>query len=122
MEVLTLIQEARDAGLVVVVDRDELVVRGPRRLAVLAHRLIDRKCEVIAALRIDVPFVDLVSVDVPCVTQAAVEPIPKRPGKRRSRIGNGFGAIKPTIPPASILETPRTMCPLCGARPVLAEL
>jgi hypothetical protein len=50
MDGLTLLSEARAAGLEVKVDGDRLVVRGPRSAAHLAERLLEMKQEVIALL------------------------------------------------------------------------
>jgi hypothetical protein len=51
MESLTLLDFARQAGLVVPRAGDRLVVRGPKRLAALAGELLDRKAEVLGALQ-----------------------------------------------------------------------
>lgn len=48
---LTLLVEARRAGLEVRAEGDRLVVRGPRRLEPLARRLLEHKAEVLAVLR-----------------------------------------------------------------------
>jgi hypothetical protein len=50
MEGLTLLREARAAGLSVARDGDELVIRGPRRAEPVARLLLSRKVEVIRAL------------------------------------------------------------------------
>jgi hypothetical protein len=50
MDGLTLLQQARDAGLAVESNGDKLVIRGPRRAEVVARLLIEHKPEVIAAL------------------------------------------------------------------------
>jgi hypothetical protein len=50
MEIIALIKEARDAGLTALVEGDELIVRGPRRLGSLARELIGQKAAVLAAL------------------------------------------------------------------------
>jgi hypothetical protein len=50
MDGLTLLRQARDAGLAVESDGDKLVIRGPRRAEVVARLLIEHKPEVIAAL------------------------------------------------------------------------
>ena len=47
---ITLLDEAYAAGLSVNIDGDKLVVRGPRRAAPIARKLLDRKSEVMAAL------------------------------------------------------------------------
>jgi hypothetical protein len=50
MEGLTLLREARAAGLSLARDGDELVIRGPRRAEPVARMLLSRKPEVIRAL------------------------------------------------------------------------
>ncbi len=50
MEAVSLLREAEDAGLVVRVDGDRLVVRGPKSAGAIAERLLDHKAEVIEAL------------------------------------------------------------------------
>lgn len=50
MECLTILREARSAGLIVNTDGRRLIIRGPRRLADLAKRLLDRKEDVLALL------------------------------------------------------------------------
>ena len=41
MEAVSLLREAEDAGLVVHVDGDRLVVRGPKSAGAIAERLLD---------------------------------------------------------------------------------
>jgi hypothetical protein len=48
---LSLLAEARLAGLSVAAEGDRLVIRGPRKAEVVALRLIDHKGEVLAGLR-----------------------------------------------------------------------
>ena len=50
MDGLTLIEQAKAAGLTVRADGDKLIVCGPKRLESLAKRLIDNKPLVMAAL------------------------------------------------------------------------
>ena len=50
MDGMTLLQEARTSGLTVEAVGDKLVIRGPRRLGDLAHRLLEEKAAVMAAL------------------------------------------------------------------------
>ncbi len=52
---LTLLDEARTAGLTVAVDGDKLVIRGPRSEDASARRLIAAKADVIAALQPKIP-------------------------------------------------------------------
>jgi hypothetical protein len=51
MEAMRLIAEARGVGLTVLAEGDSLVVRGPRSAETIARRLLDRKADVMAALR-----------------------------------------------------------------------
>ena len=50
MDGLTLLQQARAAGLTVAVDGDRLRIRGPRRAEPMARRLLEQKPLVLAAL------------------------------------------------------------------------
>src|SRR5262245_7115820 len=52
MDGLTLLEQARSAGLTVVVQGDKLVIRGPRRAGPLAEQLLAHKGEVIDALTV----------------------------------------------------------------------
>lgn len=47
---LTLLAEARAAGLTVLADHGRLIVRGPREAEPLAHQLLAHKAEVLNAL------------------------------------------------------------------------
>jgi hypothetical protein len=51
MDGVALLIEARSAGLAVAVEGGRLVIRGPRRAEPVARKLIQRKPEVVAALR-----------------------------------------------------------------------
>src|SRR5262249_34737413 len=53
MDGLTLLAQARSAGLTVRVRGDKLVIRGPRRAGPLAEQLLARKAEVIDALAVE---------------------------------------------------------------------
>ena len=55
MDGLALLTEAKQAGLVVLVDGERLRIRGPRRAESIAQRLIDHKALVIEALANDLP-------------------------------------------------------------------
>lgn len=55
MDGMSLLREARAAGLLVMVHGDQLVVRGPRRAEAVAQRLLDHKAEIVAALVNDLP-------------------------------------------------------------------
>ena len=50
MDGLTLLRQAREAGLAVALDGDRLVIRGPKRAEPVARLLIQNKPEVVAAL------------------------------------------------------------------------
>ena len=50
MDCLMLLNDARAAGLVVLVDGDRLVIRGPRSAHAVAQRLLEHKAEVMRAL------------------------------------------------------------------------
>jgi hypothetical protein len=64
MESLTLLDFARQAGLVVLRTGDRLVVRGPKRLAALAGELLDRKAEVLGALQAETAPVLTAETDI----------------------------------------------------------
>ena len=51
MEGLTLLQEAKAAGLTVIADGDKLIVRGPRRLEHVARKLLDHKPDVLPIVK-----------------------------------------------------------------------
>jgi hypothetical protein len=51
MDSMTLLAEARTAGIQVLADGDRLVVRGPRAAEALARRLLEHKAEVLARLQ-----------------------------------------------------------------------
>jgi len=51
MDAISLLAEARDAGLYLHVDGDKLVVEGPKTAAPVVERLRQHKAEVMAALR-----------------------------------------------------------------------
>jgi hypothetical protein len=55
MDALTLLQQARAAGLTVRAQGDRLCIRGPRRAEALARRPLDHKAAVLAALAADAP-------------------------------------------------------------------
>jgi hypothetical protein len=48
--VVTVLMEARAVGLEVRAEPGRLVVRGPRSLEKVAHRLLERKADVVAVL------------------------------------------------------------------------
>src|SRR5262245_4058925 len=52
MDGLTLLEQARSAGLTVIVQDDKLVICGPRRAGHLAEQLLARKGEIIDALTV----------------------------------------------------------------------
>jgi hypothetical protein len=53
MDSLTLLEQARSAGLTVIVRNDKLVVRGPRQFSALAEQLLSHKTEVLNALALE---------------------------------------------------------------------
>src|SRR5262245_22490124 len=53
MDGLTLLEQARSAGLTVIIQGDKLVIRGPRRAGPLAEQLLARKGEVMDALTVE---------------------------------------------------------------------
>src|SRR5262245_58417074 len=61
MDGLTLLEQARSAGLTVSVRGDKLVIRGPRRAGPLAEQLLAHKGEVIDALTLE----SLIPADLP---------------------------------------------------------
>lgn len=56
MECLALIQQAENAGLQLRIDVGRLVIRGPKRCAEIAARLMERKAEVIAAMEANADY------------------------------------------------------------------
>jgi hypothetical protein len=56
MDALTLLQQARAAGLTVLAQGDRLCIRGPRRAEALARQLLDHKVAVLAALATEAPI------------------------------------------------------------------
>jgi hypothetical protein len=53
MDCLSLLEQARSAGLTVIVQDDKLVIRGPRRVRALAEQLLAHKDEVMNALAME---------------------------------------------------------------------
>ena len=51
MDAMTLLREAREAGLAVHIDGDKLVVKGPRTAAPVVEKLRQHKPEIMEALR-----------------------------------------------------------------------
>ena len=94
MDGMTLLEEARAAGLTVLADGTRLVVRGPRAAEAMARRLLERKVEVLAALAAPIaarsagqPPAVVVAVDPSDCQHADVEEIPTFDGyfNRRCR-------------------------------------
>lgn len=106
MDCLSLIVEARAAGLAISVDGKRLVVRGPRKHAGLARRLLANKAGVLEELRRLEE-----RAEVGGVTRETLR-----------LIGNGFPPRICPPPPEAILAKTPTLCPVCGRCPVLAEL
>ncbi len=110
MACLGLLEEARAAGLEVIADGDELVVRGPRRMAERIHILLAHKGEVLAELRDE-------------QESGKAAPIAKQDVARPRRlIGNKFPPRPTPVPPAAIVAEPRVVCPICNQGTVLREL
>lgn len=59
MDVLTLVAEARRAGLTLVPEGDQLRVRGPRVAQPIAQRVLARKAEVLEVLRLRAVYDEL---------------------------------------------------------------
>jgi hypothetical protein len=72
-----LLAAARDAGLKIMVDGDRLVIRGPKSAEALARHLLDRKAEMMAALRAPAPPPE---IDAPDPSPASEPDVP--PGSR----------------------------------------
>ena len=53
MDGMTLLEQARLAGLTVIVQGDKLIIRGPRRAGSVAEQLLAHKGEVIDALTVE---------------------------------------------------------------------
>ena len=68
MDGMTLVSEARSAGLIVLADGDRLVVRGPRSAAAMARRLLEHKAEVMRALAVRVAA-EVPAVVIPVIYQ-----------------------------------------------------
>ncbi len=68
MDGMTLVSEARAAGLIVLADGDRLVIRGPRSADAVARRLLEHKAEVMRALAVPVAA-EVLAVAVPVVYQ-----------------------------------------------------
>ena len=117
MASLAILDEARAAGLQVTVEDDQLVVRGPRRLADLAGRVLASKAELLASLRQEA----MAGVSPGGVGLPVARP-PRPCGRPRRLIGTGFPPIPTTIPPESIVAKPRVACPACHQGAVLPEL
>src|SRR4051794_13657067 len=105
MEVLDLIGAARLAGLRMLADGSELVIRGPGKLADLAQRLIDNKTAVLVAIK----------------------PAKQGDGRNCQRharrlIGCRFAPKISRPPPPSIWADPIVRCARCNKGRVLPEL
>lgn len=107
MEVLTLIGQARAAGLTVEVEGDTLIVSGPPDAAPLAQQLGQCKADVIAALR---------------TRSRKDDPVRWGSASSRRLIGVAYPARQPEQVPTAILASPLARCPSCGTGVVLPEL
>jgi len=110
MESVTLLDRARQAGLVVLRDGDRLTVRGPKRLADLAVHLLDHKVEVMAALDAEADPGVAMALDVfrGATVVAAGQPAGWPPA------GSWLQTPSRTLDPYGT-ATPTTSCPCCGA-------
>ncbi len=75
MDGLTLLAEARDAGLQVTVSGDQLVVRGPARLAAMARRLLAGKPAIVDALTAEQEVAWRIEAMRPQVTRTGAIPL-----------------------------------------------
>jgi hypothetical protein len=101
MDGLTLLWDARAAGLTVHADGDYLIIRGPRSAAALAHRLLARKPDILAALAMEAADPSTAHLCPDCHRQGTKTAIPRH--WRQCR-------------PCVLASLPR--CRLCGERPV----
>jgi hypothetical protein len=86
MECVTLLHEAREAGLEVCADGDRLVVRGPRSAEALARTLLARKAELLRMLADPYPR----GVDIPLAIE---ETSPTLREENSSRIPDGVTSL-----------------------------
>jgi hypothetical protein len=86
MECVTLLHEAREAGLEVCADGDRLVVRGPRSAEALARTLLARKAELLRMLADPYPR----GVDIPLAIE---ETSPTLREVNSSRIPDGVTSL-----------------------------
>ena len=75
MDGLTLLAEARQAGLLVTVSGDKLVVQGPRRLESFARRLLAEKRALIEALSAEQEVTWRIDAMRPQVTKGGAIPL-----------------------------------------------
>lgn len=149
MDVLTLIEHVRDAGMELWVDGGVLRAKGSRRHQALASMIVLQRDEIIAALNSSLPgamrgeFQELCSGDgtetpISPTNTEVLSPRPKPIGKQwasrkdemvqwgsgqsRRLVGNGYPPITTTAVPALIVAAPKIVCPACGLGRVLSEL
>ena len=129
MDVLTLLNEAKSAGLRLSVNSGKLVIKGPRRLDSLANHILAHKDAVIAAMAFPQlgattsKLSNSVSVGVTeTLTNHAnsVGFADSTCSKRQARLPKP-PLVSPT-PPQEILADPIVLCPKCHSRRVLLEL
>src|SRR5687768_9938149 len=101
MDGLTLLWDARAAGLTVRGDGDRLIIRGPRRAASMAKQLLARKPDVLAALATEAADPTPARLCPDCQGRGTETAIPRH--WRRCR-------------PCVLASLPR--CRLCHERPV----
>jgi len=125
MDGLSLLRQAHDAGLKVILLDGVLKIRGPRKHAALSRLLINRKAEIVAAFAQFEPSLSGPGTETPEIPANNKVSVPPRAGQvpaAHRLIGNGFPPIPTTIPPDSICVMPLPVCPRCSSRPVLPEL
>ena len=138
MDGLALLEQAKEVGLKVVVEDGHLRIKGPRRYAPLSRLLIENKVAVIEAIEL-VLAADLGTKKQPLddgtgtethgkptsggVLGPSTSSTHRTEGATRHRlIDNGFAARPVAAVPATILATPKSVCPVCGVARVLPEL
>jgi len=99
MDGLTILREARAAGLDIKVDGDRLVVRDPRSAAHLAERLLEMKQEVIALLGPDDEVAWRIEVMRPQVPLTGAIPcLLARPEAKTAPLGMCVSCGDPLVP------------------------
>jgi len=146
MDGLVLLNQAREAGLKVVVENGCLRIRGPRKFAALSQQLISNKAAVIAALELNGtahlthdlqqlntgPGTETREIRASEQVSGPANPLSHsfgggdssvvRVAKRHRLIGNDYPPRLSEQPPAAILAMPAEICPRCNRRRILREL